>query len=161
MIQVPVIGKILLGILYISIAVAFVATAMFVVPNKNLRHMPVSLGGVGLTAVIADTAELRALGLGGYTRLKENEGMLFVFEDADIHGFWMKDTLFPIDIIWIDEDKKIVDVWKNATPESYPETRVPRRPAKYVLEVNAGLYEKYRLKVGDVLELETATGYNK
>lgn len=74
--------------------------------------------------------------------------MLFVFEKADYHSFWMKDMKFAIDIIWIDEDKKITDITHNATPGTYPEIFKPSLPAKYVLEVMSGWIEKNNIEIG-------------
>ncbi len=79
--------------------------------------------------------------------------MLFVFDKPDIYSFWMKDMLFPIDMIWISEDGKVVYIERDARPESYPNSFIPDAPAKYVLEVNAGFSEKNNLKVGDKVEI--------
>ena len=84
--------------------------------------------------------------------LKENEGMLFVFNHADKYSFWMKDMNFPIDIVWIGEDMHVVYIKKNALPTSYPETFTPNQDAKYVLEVISSFSEKNNLKVGDKVE---------
>jgi len=85
-------------------------------------------------------------------KLAENQGMLFVFDHTDYHSFWMKDMRFAIDIIWIDENKKVVDITHNAEPESYPKIFKPSLPAQYVLEVNAGWAEEHRVKVGDLAD---------
>ncbi|HBB43793.1 MAG: hypothetical protein UW27_C0002G0071 [Parcubacteria group bacterium GW2011_GWA1_44_13] len=153
MTQTTLIGKLLLGTLYTSIAVAILVTAMLVIPKGSLKEARVSLAGVEIMVTIADTPELREKGLSFHNPLLKNEGMLFVFPDAGLYGFWMKDMLFPIDIIWLDEKMRIVDVWENATPESYPKVYMPRSESKYVLEVNAGFYRKHALKSGDVVEL--------
>lgn len=102
----------------------------------------------------------QAQGLSGRSELKENEGMLFIFPEPGQYNFWMKDMNFPIDIIWLDEDLKIVYIKKDARPESYPETYGPASPSqggpdvslmnvKYVLEVVSGFSDKNNLKVGD------------
>ncbi len=109
----------------------------------------VSLAGVVLNTELADTDVLRARGLSGRKSLTENESMLFVFDQPGKHSFWMKDMNFSIDIIWIDEDLRVVYIKENATPTSYPETFGPDENAKYVLEVVAGFSEKNNLKVGD------------
>ncbi|MDO8604834.1 MAG: DUF192 domain-containing protein [bacterium] len=154
-------GRVLLSVLYLSIAVAILATAMLAVPAKKVTEAFVFLGGEEISITIVDTPALREQGLSGHKALKQNEGMFFIFEESGKYGFWMKAMLFPIDIIWFDEDKKIVDVWENATPSSYPEVRVSNVPAQYVLEVNAGYYKNHALKVGDMLELKLHARYNK
>ena len=84
-------------------------------------------------------------------KLPANAGMLFVFDQPDYHSFWMKDMLFAIDIIWIDENKKIVDITHNAEPESYPKIFQPSSPAQYVLEVNSFWAAEHGIVIGDVL----------
>lgn len=98
---------------------------------------------------IVKTAEAQARGLSGRENLQEDEGMLFDFEKPDVYYFWMKDMKFPIDIIWFDENRKIIYIEKNITPESYPQSFGPDQNAKYVLEVVSGFTEKYNIKIGD------------
>jgi len=145
--------KILLGALCASIAVAVVATAMLAVSPKD-TIAEVVIAGERLKVVVANTPELQEKGLGGRKSLEPNGGMLFIFPKPGFYGFWMKDMKIPIDIIWFDANRRIVDVWENATPESYPEAREPRDASLYVLEVNAGFYKKHTLKKGDVVELK-------
>lgn len=102
---------------------------------------------------IADTEEKRSRGLGDRKKLQENSGMLFLFEIPAKYQFWMKDMQFPIDIIWIDENKKIIAISKNIFPDTYPASFVPSDPVKYVLEVNAGWAERNGVKTGDFIEL--------
>ncbi|MEO8933040.1 MAG: DUF192 domain-containing protein [Xanthomarina sp.] len=83
--------------------------------------------------------------------MKENQGMLFVFEDETPRSFYMKNTLFALDIIYLNSNKTIVSFQENAQPLS--EKSLPSNaPAKYVLEVNAGLVAKWNLQVGNKME---------
>jgi len=91
-------------------------------------------------------------GLSIVDELKEDQGMLFVFSYLDEHAFWMKDMKFPIDIIWLDSEKKIVSIKANADPKNFPENYQPTSPALYVLEVTNGFTKKHSLKEGDQLE---------
>ena len=91
-------------------------------------------------------------GLSIVDELKEDQGMLFVFSYLDEHAFWMKDMKFPIDIIWLDSEKKIVSIKENADPKNFPENYQPTSPALYVLEVTDGFTKKHSLKEGDQLE---------
>ncbi len=94
-------------------------------------------------------------GLSGREKLAENKGMLFVFPKAGRHSFWMKDMKFPIDIIWIDSEK-IIDI-KEKLPiptTKYLENYTPSSSAKYVLEINAGLSEKYGFEIEDEVLLD-------
>lgn len=112
----------------------------------------INIGGkiINLELVMSD--ESRSRGLSGRERLKDGEGMLFVFDYPDKYPFWMKDMKFSIDIIWIGEDLKIVYIKKNASPDSYPNSFSTEKDAKYVLEVNSGFSEKNNLKEGDEVE---------
>lgn len=80
--------------------------------------------------------------------MKTEEGMLFVFKDERLHNFYMKNTEFPLDIIFIDKNMKIASFQENAQP--YSKTLLSSQvPIQYVLEVNAGLAEKWLLEIGD------------
>ena len=85
-----------------------------------------------------------------------NEAMLFVFPEEGEYPFWMKNTLIPLDIIWINQEKEVVFIGENLQPckEEYfcPLVR-PDKNAKYVLEVNKGIVEKIGLEVGDKMLL--------
>ena len=82
--------------------------------------------------------------------LPQNQGMLFIFEDEQPRAFWMKNTLIPLDMIFIDANWRIVKLIKNAEPckEDPCPTYDSERPAKYVLEVNAGQIKEKEVKVG-------------
>ena len=84
--------------------------------------------------------------------MDEKNGMYFIFDKPDYHSFWMKDMRFPIDIIFIN-DGKIVTIYKNV-PIPTSETQLPpiyrpTNPVDHVLEINAGLADKYSFQVGD------------
>ena len=104
---------------------------------------------------IADTYEERRKGLMFRESMGESSGMFFVFEAPAVQGFWMKNTLIPLDMIFIDEHYKVVNVAKNVQPckkdpcESYRSSG----PAKYVLEVNAGESDKWSIGPGDGVTL--------
>ncbi len=117
---------------------------VFLTPSAVL-----ALGGQSLSIALADTPTLRAQGLSGVTALRENEGMLFVFEEDGRHGFWMKDMLFPIDILWLSFEGEVLHIKKAAEPSSYPEAFVSPVPARYVLEVSSGWSDTRGIKIGD------------
>ena len=109
------------------------------------------IGNAKMQVELADTPEKMALGLSGRKSLDENNGMLFVFEEPDFHSFWMRGMKFPIDIIWFDENRKVVDYMKNTPPDSYPTAFKPESRAKYVLETNSGWADTNNIKIGDTL----------
>ncbi|HTE48328.1 MAG TPA: DUF192 domain-containing protein [Candidatus Paceibacterota bacterium] len=123
----------------------------------------VKIAGQSIKVELAITPAELARGLSGRKGLASDEGMLFTFNQPGRYPFWMKDMNFPIDIIWLDEDLKVIYIKKDARPELYPETYgpddVPTKigigaevGTKYVLEVVSGFSEKNNLKAGDRAE---------
>lgn len=107
-----------------------------------------------IIAEVVDTPKSRELGLSGRTGLEKGYGMLFVFDKPGKYGFWMKDMLFPIDMVWISEDGLVVNVERNATPESYPKAFINTIDAKYVLELGKGSAETYGMYIGSKVEIQ-------
>ena len=107
-----------------------------------------------IQAEIADSFKGRQRGLMFREKLAESQGMLFIFEDEDIQTFWMKNMVLPLDIIWIDAQKRIVDIRENVQPcRQTCENIVPVAKAKYVLEVKAGFVKVNMIKLGDKVRL--------
>ncbi len=103
---------------------------------------------VNLDIEIADNDYEIQTGLMYRNSMKSNQGMLFVFDDTRERFFYMKNTKIPLDLIFINDDKKIVSFQKNAKP--FDQTSLPSNfPAKYVLEINAGLVNSWSIAVGD------------
>ncbi len=102
---------------------------------------------------IADDASERALGLMYRTALAEDHGMLFVFPSEDKLSFWMKDTLIPLSIAFIDSEGRIVDLQDMKPLDDDPPSYVSAKPARYALEVNQGFFEERSIEVGDRAEL--------
>jgi uncharacterized membrane protein (UPF0127 family) len=105
----------------------------------------VHIGGTVVLADIADTEEKRTIGLSSRNTLSPDAGMLFLFPEEGHHGIWMKHMRFPIDIIWISKDFRIVDIKKNVSPDTYPDIFRPSSPALYILETTAGFSDKYTI----------------
>jgi uncharacterized protein len=115
------------------------------VPRIQIRHSI-------YTVELAITEAEKERGLGYRDRLDENHGMLFPYDHAEKFSFWMKGMSFPIDIIWI-RDQKIVDISKNvpvATSSVLP-IYSPREPVNQVLEVAAGTSERNGIQIGDLV----------
>jgi uncharacterized membrane protein (UPF0127 family) len=97
---------------------------------------------------IAETDYETETGLMHRSSMEEKQGMLFIQDEFKVQNFYMKNTEISLDLIFINEDLKIVSFQENAIP--YDESSLSSKvPAKYVLEVNAGLAEKWLLEVGD------------
>lgn len=137
----------------IRIAFALIVVALAVFFVLNSKPATINIAGQNIKIDIARTNAEKEQGLSGRVSLAEDSGMLFVFDKSGKYSFWMKDMNFPIDMIWLDQDLKVVYIQENATPESYPESFGPNENANYVLEVVAGFSEKNNLKVGDKAEL--------
>ncbi|KAA1247180.1 DUF192 domain-containing protein [Aquimarina sp. RZ0] len=102
---------------------------------------------------IADNEYERETGLMYRKSMESNQGMLFIQKQFRPQSFYMKNTLIPLDIIYIDTNFKIVSFQKQAKP--LDETSLPSgKPAKYVLEINAGLSDKLNLAVGDSISFK-------
>jgi len=99
---------------------------------------------------IADNDAERQKGLMFRPAMPDSVGMLFIFERSEPQGFWMKNTMISLDIIYVNEQKQIVSIQKNAKP--FLETTLPSfGDAIYVVEVNGGYCDKYGIKVGDTI----------
>jgi uncharacterized membrane protein (UPF0127 family) len=113
----------------------------------------VTIGEQVLNVEIAQTPLARQQGLGGRKALAENNGMLFLFSNPDKVAFWMKDTLIPLDLIWI-KSGRVLEITPNVRPEpnvadSSLQRYFPADPVDSVIEVNAGWTSKNNIKVGD------------
>ena len=99
---------------------------------------------------IADDDYSRQLGLMNRKGMEDNQGMIFIFDEERMQSFWMLNTLFSLDMIFINKENRIVTIQKNTTPlsqQSYPSTK----PALFVLEVVGGFSDNYNIKEGDVV----------
>ncbi len=144
----------------ISIAIILIILAIFI---YSYAIKPVSTTQKAcikekcFTLEIAQTQEERQKGLMFRTSLDQDAGMLFILQEEGIYSFWMKNTLIPLDIIWINKDKKIIYIKKDVPPckEDPCSSYSPEETALYVLEINAGLSKKYEFKEGDEVDLST------
>ena len=102
---------------------------------------------------VADTDAERQTGLMGRTVLPEEAGMLFVFEGEQTLSFWMRDTLIPLSIAYIDAEGRIVDIQDMQPLDDVPPHYVSAEHAQYALEVNQGFFEGRGVAVGDTVEL--------
>ncbi|MBX3238124.1 MAG: DUF192 domain-containing protein [Nitrospiraceae bacterium] len=114
--------------------------------------------GATISAELADTPMKRAKGLMFREHLADDRGMLFTFGDAQPHTFWMKNTKIPLDIIWMDDRKKIVHIEHNVPICTYQDDSCPQyRPnigALYVLELGSGRAEALELQRGMRLDFK-------
>jgi uncharacterized membrane protein (UPF0127 family) len=156
-------------LIYLTLAVALLAVSVKYFPyhcNCNFgttelvspstiteSTREVKLGSNSIKADLANTPALREKGLSGRAELGKDEGMLFVFDKPGYYGFWMKDMNFPIDIVWINENKEVVDLSERLSPDTYPDIFYPHEEVKYVLELPAGYIEAHNISIGDKFSL--------
>ena len=107
----------------------------------------ITIGNKSYQVSLAETEEEQMKGLQGVHTLPEDEGVLFVFEEPGEVGFWMKDTLIPLDIIYINDDDEVIAVEQGVPGD---ETILEHSDVKYVLEVN----KDSGIKIGDELDID-------
>lgn len=122
--------------------------------GKTFAKIPyLTINDAKVNLMIADDSKEQILGLSYQKSLEKNSGMLFIFDDKQVRSFWMKDMNFPLDIIWIN-DNKIVSIDKSLPPagERPQMSYSSKLPINYALEVNGGFCESNNIKVGDEIK---------
>lgn len=142
----------LLGLAVVSFLV-ILAIAIF--SQKDIT--PLQVRGQELQVEIANNSQKRERGLCCRDSLPADQGMLFVYDLPGNYRFWMKDTRIPLDMIWVNADKRIVHIEHSVAPETYPQTFGSSEPAQYILETNAGFAKKYDLKKSDTVAFSLST----
>ena len=117
--------------------------------SQSSPKIPLYIHQKEIWVEVAKTPEERSHGLMGRKHLNKDEGMLFIFETEDYHGFWMKDTLIPLSIAFIDKDGRIV--WITDMKPQTLDSHVPPRPILYALEMNKGWFSSHSIKTSDVV----------
>ena len=112
----------------------------------------VSIADSRFSVIVADDPAERARGLMRVRKMPRDAGMLFVFPKQQSVSFWMKDTLMPLDMIFIDDEGEVVKVHEAATPGSRDSIQ-SGRPVRYVLEVNAGVARAAGIEPGAHFEM--------
>ncbi len=154
------------GIIVVSVTVLLAITALYFVLKKAPEEKTLPSAQIfqkdgkltfqksdgksiiTINVEIADSEDKREVGLMGRPVMDELQGMLFVFPEEFMARFWMKNTILPLDMIFINKVGEIVTICKNTTPfsdQTYPATA----PSLFVVEVNAGFTDRYNIKVGD------------
>ena len=127
--------------------------------DENTKHSKVYIyttnSEIMVNVDVADTSQKQSQGLMFRENMKWNHGMLFIFDNETILSFWMKDTLIPLDMIFVDKTFRIIHIVDNALPctiEPCPGYS-SEKPVKYVLEVNAGFVETNDIEAGDFISM--------
>lgn len=145
-------------------AVLFVVLAVFIFVQSLLKNgslfaktASMTVNDEKITLEVADTPEKRQKGLSGRKSLPENRGMLFVFDNADFHSFWMKEMQIPLDMIFL-SGTRVVTVHENVPPPTEGDENLllysPDEPTDKVIELNAGQAAKLQIQKGTELDLK-------
>lgn len=117
----------------------------------SFKQPTLKIGAASFKYQIASSDEERKKGLSTAESLPDGHALLMVFEKNGDWSVWMKDMNFAIDVVWLDEQKKVVDIKENLSPSSFPRSFSPSRPARYVIELNSGAADKNNIKIGDMV----------
>lgn len=133
----------------------FYSADILLSPNtpQNLENQ-VCFGSDCFYVKLAKTNAEKEKGLMFVKQMDLNNGMLFIFDQIGVYPFWMENTLIPLDIVWIDQNQKVVFIAQDVQPcKTFicPITNASVK-AKYVLEINGGVSKKIGLKIGDTAE---------
>ena len=140
-----------------SLSLAAGALALAALAGATPAVVPLTLpSGKVLQAEVMVSDEDRAMGLMFRPSLPLDRGMIFVFEAPDFHGIWMKNCKFPIDIVWLDEERRVVHVAEAVPPCKAEPCPVynPMRRASYVVELNAGQARREGAVVGSAVRFD-------
>ena len=129
----------------------FIGIIVYLYFPFKLKSKTIKINQEDFTVQIATTPSQLSKGLSNRKELCQNCGMLFVFPNSQILTFWMKDTLIPLDMIFIDQNKKIVNIVTAKVGDL--SIKYSTTPALYCLELNAGKALELNLKNGDSIEL--------
>ena len=117
--------------------------------SQNFLRIPLYIHQKEIWVEVAKTPEERDRGLMGRKRLNKDGGRFFIVETEGYHGFWMKDTVIPLSIAFIDKDGRIVSI-TDMRPQTL-DSHVPPKPIVYALEMNKGWFSSHGVKAGDVV----------
>ncbi len=136
------------------VVVAIVAIIAILIVGMMQPRVTVQLGDGVFKAQVARTDSELKRGLSGVSEFSKDQALLFVFPKDDTYGVWMKDMRIPIDIVWLDKNKKVIHAVSNATPESYPKTFRPPKPARYIVELASGTIKTRAIKIGVIAKFD-------
>ncbi|MEP7204658.1 MAG: DUF192 domain-containing protein [Candidatus Saccharibacteria bacterium] len=150
------------SILIAAMLLVVAGAAVFLLISQLQPTTTLSFGNGVFKARIASTPLTREKGLGGVLELGSQQAMIFVFPRDDTWQIWMKDMKVPIDIVWLNHDKKVVYMVKNVSPESSTNTKfTPTSVARYVVELPVGSIVNQRIQIGDTASFELNSGIVK
>jgi len=132
--------------------ILFILLLLWVVPSarsETILKVPLYIGQREIWVEVAKTPQERSQGLMERKYLGKDDGMFFIFETEDRHGFWMKNTFIPLSIAFIDKNGRIV--WITDMKPLTLDSHVPPQPILYALEMNKGWFSSHGIKAGDTI----------
>ena len=143
-------------IFIILLPIILTTIGLIILESRNKKEKEVCFKNNCFKVELAVTLVEQERGLMFRKNLKQDEGMLFVFKEEGEHPFWMKDTLIPLDIIWINQNKEVVFISENTQPcsENQCASINPDKKAQYVLELKGGTSQNINLTVGDKIDIK-------
>lgn len=144
-------------ILTVGFSVVLVALAVAYVLDHFKPTTQLYIGSSGVYAVqVADTERARVKGLSGVKKLSPNGGLLMVFQEDGAHKIWMKDMHIPIDVVWLDKNKKVVHMEPTLTPDTGTSKQFgPKEPTvRYIVELPEGAIKNSAIRKGGSAQFE-------
>ena len=146
-------------ILIVGVAALLVYSVVAYIVTNFRPTTEVRMGSGVYHLWVADTESERVKGLSGVDKLSTNGGLLMKFDTDGTWGIWMKDMKVPLDIVWLNKNKEVIYIVKNASPDlSTTTTFVPKSDARYVIELPAGGVDQSGIKTGMVATFNEASG---
>ena len=152
-------NKFIISFFIIALTILFIYFGFFMVQevSQNTNFQEVSVGNKLYKLEVAQTYQDLERGLAKFDDIKDNEGMLFIFEEPGRWTIWMKDMKFNIDIIFLNENKEVVTIYENVKFENHENVFAyrkyqPEYDSKYVIELKEGQVAENKVKIGDKIE---------
>ncbi len=121
--------------------------------SSEMRFIKLFIHDFEFNVEVAETEEQKMKGLMFRKSIPKDYGMIFIYEDEDFRAMWMKNTLIPLDLVFLNAEREVVQIIPDVPPckndpcETYPS----KKKAKFVLELNAGMSKRMKLKSGDII----------
>ena len=142
------------SIFIILLPIILTTIGLIILESRNKKEGEVCFKNNCFKVQMAVTVKEQERGLMFRKNLKQDEGMLFVFKEEGEHPFWMKNTLIPLDIIWINQNQEVVFISENTQTcsENHCSSVNPGKKARYVLELKGGTSKNIDLRAGDKID---------
>lgn len=131
----------------VAVLLVTLAAFGFILSSRDI-YETVKFTNVSVPVEIVNTPEDLAKGLSGRSSIAAGHGMLFVYDEPTKPGIWMKDMHFNIDVLWLDEEGRVVSIVEDMAPSTYPAVYTPQLPSRYVLELPSGFVRLHSIVVG-------------